>query len=55
MTGRDELDRLLQTDRRDVGCAQAMEMLHMEADWPAHSIHRPQRRPTSSLPITGRW
>ena len=28
MNGRPALDRFLQTDPRDVGCAQAMEMLH---------------------------
>ena len=29
MDGRPELDRFLRTDPRDVGCAQAMEMLHI--------------------------
>ena len=29
MTGRDELDRFLRTDPRDVGCARAMDMLHI--------------------------
>src|SRR5262249_44127427 len=32
MTGRSELDRFLRTDPRDVGCAPAMEMLHIYAD-----------------------
>ena len=32
MTGRSELDRFLRTDPRDVGCAQAMEMLHIYAE-----------------------
>ncbi len=32
MTGRDELYRFLRTDPRDVGCAQAMEMLHVYAE-----------------------
>jgi hypothetical protein len=29
MNGWSELDRFLRTDPRDVGCAQAMEMLHI--------------------------
>jgi hypothetical protein len=29
VAGRDELDRFLRTDPRDVGCAQAMDMLHV--------------------------
>ena len=29
MDGRPELDRFLRTDPRDVGCDQAMEMLHV--------------------------
>lgn len=32
MTGRSELERFLRTDPRDVGCAQAMEMLHIYAE-----------------------
>lgn len=32
MTGRSELDRFLHTDSRDVGCAQAMAMLHVYAE-----------------------
>ena len=32
MNGRSELDRFLRTDPRDVGCAQAMEMLHIYAE-----------------------
>jgi hypothetical protein len=31
MDGRPELDRFLRTDPRDVGCAQAMDMLHIYA------------------------
>ena len=31
MNGWSELDRFLRTDPRDVGCAQAMEMLHVYA------------------------
>jgi hypothetical protein len=32
MTGRPELDRFLRTDPRDVGCARAMELLHIYAE-----------------------
>ena len=32
MNGWSELDRFLQTDPRDVGCARAMELLHVYAD-----------------------
>ena len=32
MNGWSELDRFLRTNPRDVGCAQAMEMLHVYAE-----------------------
>jgi len=32
MDGRPELDRFLRTDPRDVGCAEAMDMLHIYAE-----------------------
>jgi hypothetical protein len=32
MNGWSELDRFLRTDPRDVGCAQAIEMLHVYAE-----------------------
>jgi hypothetical protein len=32
MNGWSELDRFLRTDPRDVGCAKAMEMLHVYVD-----------------------
>ena len=32
MNGWSELDRFLRTDPRDVGCAQAMQMLHVYAE-----------------------
>ena len=32
MTGWSALDRFLQTDPRDVGCAEAMRLLHVYAD-----------------------
>ena len=37
MTGWPELDRFLRTDPRDVGCAQAMGMLHIYAELVAAS------------------
>jgi hypothetical protein len=49
MNGGSELDRFLQTDPRDVGCAQAMEMLHIYAELtaagePAEQRYRASRR-----------
>ena len=38
MTGWDELDRFLRTDPRDVGCAQALDMLHVYVDLVAAGI-----------------
>ena len=32
MTGWDELDRFLQTDARDVGCDEALRLLHVYVD-----------------------
>jgi len=32
MDGRPELERFLRTDPRDVGCTEAMEMLHIYAE-----------------------
>lgn len=32
MTGWDELDRFLQTDLRDVGCDEALRLLHVYGD-----------------------
>jgi hypothetical protein len=32
MTGKSNLDRFLQTDPRDVGCDEAMELLHVFAE-----------------------
>ena len=37
MNGWPALDRFLQTDPRDVGCAEAMEMLHIYAELTAAS------------------
>jgi hypothetical protein len=45
MNGWSELDRFLQTDPRDVGCAQAMEMLHIYAELTAAGADAEQRYP----------
>ena len=45
MTGPSELDRFLRTDPRDVGCAQAMEMLHVYAELVASGEPAQQRYP----------
>ena len=45
MDGRPELDRFLRTDPRDVGCAQAMEMLHIYAELAAAGGPVEQRYP----------
>jgi hypothetical protein len=39
------LDRFLQTDPRDVGCAEAMEMLHVYADLVALGAPAAERYP----------
>jgi hypothetical protein len=45
MTGYSALDRFLQTDPRDVGCAQAMEVLHVYAELVAAGEPAAQRYP----------
>jgi hypothetical protein len=45
MNGRSELDRFLQTDPRDVGCDQAMEMLHTYVDLVVQDLAAAQRYP----------
>jgi hypothetical protein len=45
MNGRSELDRFLRTAPRDVGCAQAMEMLHVYAELVAAGEPAGQRYP----------
>ena len=47
MNGWTELDRFLRTDPRDVGCAQAMEMLHIYAELAAAGRPVEQRYPAS--------
>jgi hypothetical protein len=43
MTGWPQLDRFLQTDPRDVGCAEAMDLLHVCAELAAegHPVEQP--------------
>jgi hypothetical protein len=45
MTGYPALDRFLRTDPRDVGCAQATEMLHVYAELVAAGEPAGQRYP----------
>jgi hypothetical protein len=45
MSGYSELDRFLRTDPRDVGCAQAMEMLHVYAELVAAGESAEERYP----------
>ena len=45
MNGWSALDQFLRTDPRDVGCAQAMDMLHVYADLVAAGEPAEQRYP----------
>ena len=45
MTGQSELDRFLRTDPRDVGCAKALEMLHVYAELAAAGEPMDERYP----------
>jgi hypothetical protein len=45
MNGWTELDRFLRTDPRDVGCAEAMELLHIYVDLVADDAAAEQRYP----------
>jgi hypothetical protein len=45
MQGWSELDRFLRTDPRDVGCAEAMELLHVYADLAAAGVPVEERYP----------
>ena len=40
-----ELDRFLQTDPRDVGCDEAMALLHVYVDLVAHNADSAQQHP----------
>jgi hypothetical protein len=46
MNGWSALDRFLQTDPRDVGCAEAMEMMHVYVDLLASGAPVDQRYPS---------
>jgi hypothetical protein len=45
MNGWSELDRFLQTDPRDVGCTEAMRLLHVYVDLVAADADAAQRHP----------
>ncbi len=45
MNGWTALDRFLRTDPRDVGCAEAMELLHVYAELAATDAQATQRYP----------
>jgi hypothetical protein len=45
MNGWSALDRFLRTDARDVGCAEAMRMLHLYAELVASGAPAEQRYP----------
>lgn len=45
MNGRSELDRFLRTDPRDVGCDEAMRLLHVYVDLVARDAGAAQRYP----------
>jgi hypothetical protein len=45
MNGWTALDRFLQTDPRDVGCGEAMELLHVYAELAATGAQAAQRYP----------
>jgi hypothetical protein len=45
MDGRPELERFLRTDPRDVGCAEAMEMMHIYAELTAAEAPAEQQYP----------
>ena len=49
MNGWPALDRFLRTDPRDVGCAEAMRMLHVYADLVASGAPAGQRYPGIAL------
>lgn len=44
MNGWDELDRFLSTDPRDVGCAKAMDLLHVYVELAARDLDAARRR-----------
>ena len=46
MNGWTALDRFLHTDPRDVGCGEAMDMLHVYTDLAAGGVQAEQRYPS---------
>jgi len=50
MNGWSELDRFLRTDPRDVGCGQAMEMLHIYAELTAAGAPAGEQYPGIGAP-----
>ncbi len=53
MNGWPALDRFLHTDPRDVGCAEAMEMLHIYAELVAAGAPAGQRYPGIAAHLRG--
>jgi hypothetical protein len=51
MNGWSALDRFLRTDPRDVGCAEAMEMLHVYVDLAAPGAPAAPRDPGQAAPL----
>jgi hypothetical protein len=45
MNGWSALDRFLRTDPRDVGCAEAMELLHVYVDLVVRDVDAARRHP----------
>jgi hypothetical protein len=45
------LDRFLQTDQRDVGCGEAMRLLHADADLVAHGDDATQGFPGNTAQL----
>jgi hypothetical protein len=49
------LDRFLRTDPRDVGCAEAMELLHVYAELAAADACAARRYPGITAQLGPRW
>ena len=55
MQGWSALDRFLRTDPRDVGCAEAMELLHVYVDLVAAGAPAEQRYPGVAAHLRACW
>jgi len=55
MNGWPELERFLRTDPRDVGCAQAMDMLHVYVDLVAGGAPVEERYPGIAARLRPVW